>query len=87
MDKPLTVLYFAWLRERIGASQEEIVLPDGVRTVSALVDHLSARSPGYASAFQNRRTVRAAVNQEFADPSQPIKPGDEVAFFPPVTGG
>jgi molybdopterin synthase sulfur carrier subunit len=87
MIKPLTILYFAWLRERTGASQEEIVLPEGVRTVSALVDHLSARSPGHAAAFQNRRTIRAAVNQEFADPSEPIQPGDEVAFFPPVTGG
>lgn len=87
MNKPLTILYFAWLRERTGVSQEEIALPDGVRTVSALVDHLSGRSPGHATAFQNRRTVRAAVNQEFADLSEPIQPGDEVAFFPPVTGG
>ena len=87
MNKPLTILYFAWLRERTGASREEIALPDGVRTVSALLDYLSARSPGHAAAFQNRRTVRAAVNQEFADLSGPIQPGDEVAFFPPVTGG
>jgi sulfur-carrier protein len=87
MNKPLSILYFAWLRERTGFSQEEIVLPDGVRTVCALMDHLSARSPGHAAAFQNRRAVRAAVNQEFADLSQPIQPGDEVAFFPPVTGG
>jgi sulfur-carrier protein len=87
MNKPLSILYFAWLRERTGVSQEEIALPDGVRTVSALVDLLSARSPGHAAAFQNLRTVRAAVNQEFADLSAPIQPGDEVAFFPPVTGG
>jgi molybdopterin synthase sulfur carrier subunit len=87
MDKPLTILYFAWLRERTGASHEEFALPDGVRTVSALLDYLSARSPGHAAAFQNRRTVRAAINQEFADLSAPIQPGDEVAFFPPVTGG
>jgi molybdopterin synthase sulfur carrier subunit len=87
MNKPLIILYFAWLRERTGASHEEVALPDGVRTVSALLDYLSARSPGHAAAFQNRRTVRAAVNQEFADLSAPIQPGDEVAFFPPVTGG
>lgn len=87
MEKPLTILYFAWLRERIGTSSEEVVLPDGVRTVSALVEYLSARSPGHESAFRNRRTVRAAINQEFADPSSPVAPGDEVAFFPPVTGG
>jgi len=87
MEKPLTILYFAWLRERIGATTEDVVLPDGVRTVSALVDFLSARSPGHRAAFENRRTVRAAVNQEFADLLDPVRPGDEVAFFPPVTGG
>jgi molybdopterin synthase sulfur carrier subunit len=87
MNKPLTILYFAWLRERTGTSQEEIALPDGIRTVSALMDHLSAHSAGHAAAFHQRRTVRAAVNQEFADLSCPIQPGDEVAFFPPVTGG
>ncbi len=87
MSKPLTILYFAWLRERTGASQEEFPLPDGVQTVTDLVDYLSARSPGHAAAFQNRRTVRCAVNQEFADPSSLVYPGDEVAFFPPVTGG
>jgi molybdopterin synthase sulfur carrier subunit len=87
MNKPLTILYFAWLRERTGTSQEALSLPDGISTVAELVDYLATRSPGYASAFQNRRTVRCAVNQEFADPSSPIRPGDEVAFFPPVTGG
>ena len=87
MDKPLTILYFAWLRERIGVAQEELPLPDDVQTVSGLVDYLSARSVGHAAAFQNRRSVRCAVNQEFADPSGPVTPGDEVAFFPPVTGG
>lgn len=87
MSKPLTILYFAWLRERTGTSQEELALPDEVATVADLVDHLSARGPGHAAAFQNRRTIRCAVNQEFADPASPVRPGDEVAFFPPVTGG
>ena len=87
MNKPLTILYFAWLRERTGSAQEELLLPDGVHTVSDLVDYLSARSTGYAAAFQNRGTVRCAVNQEFAESSCPVHPGDEVAFFPPVTGG
>jgi molybdopterin synthase sulfur carrier subunit len=87
MNKPVTILYFAWLRERTGFTQEELVLPDHVRTVSSLVDHLAASSAAHAAAFQNRRTVRCAVNQEFADPSSPVQPGDEVAFFPPVTGG
>ncbi|HEY4040789.1 MAG TPA: molybdopterin converting factor subunit 1 [Rhodopila sp.] len=87
MSKPLTILYFAWLRERTGSASEALVLPDGIHTVSALIDYLSARSAGHAAAFQNRRTVRAAVNQEFVDLSSPIQPGDEIAFFPPVTGG
>ena len=87
MSATVTVLYFAWLRERTGTSGEEIVLPDGVGTVSALVDFLVARSAGHAAALQNRRTVRAAVNQEFVDLSAAVRAGDEVAFFPPVTGG
>ncbi len=87
MNRPINILYFAWLRERIGMAQEELLLPDGGWTVAGLVDYLSARSVGHAAAFQNLRTVRCAVNQEFADPSCPIHPGDEVAFFPPVTGG
>jgi molybdopterin synthase sulfur carrier subunit len=87
MMKPVNILYFAWLRERVGMTQEALELPEPVRTVSELVDYLCARSPGHALAFQNRRTVRCAVNQEFADPASPVRPGDEVAFFPPVTGG
>jgi len=82
-----TVLYFAWLRERTGTSQESVTPPPDVTTVGDLVAWLVARSPGHASAFANRRTVRCAVNQEFADPGTPLHPGDEVAFFPPVTGG
>ncbi len=87
MIRSVTVLYFAWLRERVGAAREDVSLPDGVETVGGLVDHLAGLDAGHASAFQNRRIVRCAVNQEFADPSWPVRPGDEVAFFPPVTGG
>ena len=87
MSETVTILYFAWLRERTGREREEMPLPPGVRTVAQLVDHLAARDAGHAAAFQNRRTVRCAVNQEFADPSAAVRPGDEIAFFPPVTGG
>jgi sulfur-carrier protein len=87
MSTPVTVLYFAWLRERTGVAREEISLPDEVRTVAALLDYLTLRSPRHAAALHNRQTVRIAVNQEFADPSGPVQPGDEVALFPPVTGG
>ena len=84
---PLTVLYFAWLRERIGTGQEVVVLPADVQTVGELTVWLIERSPRHAAAFQNRRTIRCAVNQDFADNSAAVGPGDEVAFFPPVTGG
>ena len=86
MTEPVTVLYFAWLRERAGMSRQEIVLPAEVRSVAALLDHLATLGPGHASALQNRGSVRAAVNQEFADLAAPVRPGDEVALFPPVTG-
>ncbi|MBN8873802.1 MAG: molybdopterin converting factor subunit 1 [Rhodospirillales bacterium] len=87
MSARVTVLYFAWLRERVGLSEEQVDLPaDGV-TVGDLAGLLAARSAGHAAAFQNRRTLRCAVNQEFADPAAIVRGGDEVAFFPPVTGG
>lgn len=87
MSKPLTILYFAWLRERTGLAQEELPLPEGVGSVGQLIDYLSARDPRHEAAFRNRKTIRCAINQEFAPLSFPVQPGDEVAFFPPVTGG
>jgi sulfur-carrier protein len=86
-EAPVTILYFAWLREWTGASEEQVTLPPDVRTVADLITWLAARGAGHASAFANRRTVRCAVNQDFAEPSTAVHPGDEVAFFPPVTGG
>jgi sulfur-carrier protein len=86
-DAPVTILYFAWLRERIGTAAEELMLPPEVETVANLVDFLAMRGAGYATAFANRRAVRCAINQEFAPTSAPVHGGDEVAFFPPVTGG
>ncbi len=80
----IDVLYFAWLRERTGLAEERIALPAGTTTVADLIEMLAAR---HAAAFANRQTIRCAVNQEFADPSVVLHPGDEVAFFPPVTGG
>jgi molybdopterin converting factor subunit 1 len=83
----LKVLYFAWVRQKIGVAEEEVSPPTEVRDVAGLIAWLAARSPGHAAAFADPRQIRAAVNQDFAPPSQPVKPGDEVAFFPPVTGG
>jgi molybdopterin synthase sulfur carrier subunit len=83
----VTILYFAWLRERTGTTQESLELPDGLTTIGDLIALLRARGGGYEAAFSLGRVIRAAVNQNFADPSTPIAPGDEIAFFPPVTGG
>ncbi len=84
---PIRLLYFAWLRERIGLGEEEVTLPPEAATVGALVAWLRARGPGYDAAFGTTAPVRCAVNQDFAAPDAPVRPGDEVAFFPPVTGG
>lgn len=81
------VLYFAWLRERAGRAQETVALPDGVATVGDLVAHLAGLDAAHAAAFSHAGLVRAAVNQEFAGIHDPVADGDEVAFFPPVTGG
>ncbi len=83
----MRVLYFAWLRERMGRAEEEFPLPPGIATVGGLVDWLRARDAAGAAAFAETAVVRAAVNQEFAQPGTPVAERDEVAFFPPVTGG
>lgn len=83
----MTVLYFAWVRQKIGKSEEVFDLPDGVRTVSDLMTHLAARGGGYADAFADTKRIRAAVNQDHVPFDTPVTNKDEVAFFPPVTGG
>lgn len=84
----MRVLYFAWLRQKVGTAEETLAdLPADIRTVAGLMGFLAARGGGHALAFADPRLLRAAVNQEFAGPDDPVKPGDEVAFFPPVTGG
>ncbi len=83
----LRVLYFASVREKVGKEAEEIELPAGVATVAALRSHLRSRGGGYESAFAETALLRAAVNQDMVQPAAAVKAGDEVAFFPPVTGG
>ena len=83
----MKVLYFAKLREDLGCAEEDLVLPQGVDTVAALRSHLVARGGAWQEALAGRGAVRVAVNQELAQAGSPIKAGDEVAFFPPVTGG
>jgi molybdopterin synthase sulfur carrier subunit len=81
----MKVLYFAWLRERIGASREEV--ESGAATVMELVEELRAREPRYAAAFADLASIRVAIDQELADYDAPLAGAREVAFFPPVTGG
>jgi len=83
----MQILYFAWVREKVGAAGEEIVLPEGVRDVGGLIRHLGSLSPRHAEAFANSSAIRAAVNQDFATAGDAVSDRDEVAFFPPVTGG
>ncbi len=83
----VTLLYFAGLRESLGCSREQVSLPSATATVSSLVDHLRSRDGRWTEAFAPGKTWRVAVNQRMAELATPVKPGDEVAFFPPVTGG
>ncbi len=79
--------FFARLREDLGTGSEDLALPDGVATVAALRAHLAGRGGAWAEALAGSKALRVAVNHELAEPATPIGPGDEVAFFPPVTGG
>jgi len=81
----IKVLYFASLREQVGTSGED--LDASPATVAGLRKLLMARGGAWQSALAQGRALRVAVNQEMAQPTTPVKPGDEVAFFPPVTGG
>jgi molybdopterin synthase sulfur carrier subunit len=81
------LLFFAALREQLGTAGEEIELPAGVGTVAALRSHLRGRGGAWELALAETKLVRMAVNQDMAPPTAALKAGDEVAFFPPVTGG
>lgn len=81
----MKVMYFAWLRERIGLGSEEI--STDAPTVAALVEELRAREPRYEAAFADISALRVAVDQEAAGFDAPLAGAREVAFFPPVTGG
>ena len=80
------ILYFAGLREALGQSAEQLALPAGVGSVGQLHDHLAARG-GAWQALATTKNLRVAVNQEMASMQTPLQDGDEIAFFPPVTGG
>ena len=83
----MRLLYFAWLRAKIGTAEEELALPPQVDDVKSLLRWLKTRGPGYAEALKDLNAVRVAVNQDYVGPEHLVRDGDEVAIFPPVTGG
>ena len=83
----MKVLYFAWLRDRVGLSEEIVDPPGEVTTVGELIAWLATRSPGHGEAFADAAIVRCAVNQDYARAEESFGRDDEIAFFPPVTGG
>ncbi len=83
----MTVLYFAWVKEKVGLSEEQVTPPASVTTVAELMDWLAARSGNHASAFTERKMIKAAVDQVHVPLASSLTGAREVAFFPPVTGG
>ena len=83
----MEILYFAWVRERIGVATETLEPPAEVTTVSGLLDWLATRSPGHATALADRSAIRVALDQDFVGFDASIGGAREIAIFPPVTGG
>ena len=83
----VTILYFARLREALGKDQEQLVLPAEVTTIADLTQFLRDRSGAWSTELGAGRSVRVAVNQDMAKPETAIRGGEEIAYFPPVTGG
>ncbi|WP_274629391.1 molybdopterin converting factor subunit 1 [Arvimicrobium flavum] len=83
----MKLIYFAWVRERIGKSEEDVELPDDVTTVGELLRWLHSRGDGYEAALQYPDVIRVAINQEHVNHREPLAGAREVALFPPMTGG
>lgn len=83
----MEIFYFARIRENIGQSSETVALPDNVTDVNGLIEHLCDQGENYQAAFKNKTALRVAVNQNYVGFDHPVQNSDEVAFFPPMTGG
>ena len=83
----MKIVYFAWVRERIGKAEETVEPPAAVRTVSDLIGWLSGRGEQYAYAFENARVIRTAIDHAHVQQTAAIAGAREIAFFPPMTGG
>jgi len=87
MDRSLDIVYFSWVRERLGMDQEQVTLGDGIETISDVLAMLVARGDVYADIFADIAKLRFALDQDYGVPSSPIGSAQELAIFPPVTGG
>jgi molybdopterin synthase sulfur carrier subunit len=83
----MKLIYFAWVRERIGKAEEEVVPPPSVTTIAELMRWLGGRGEEYAHSFDNPRVIRAAIDKSHVRPDTAIRGAREIAFFPPMTGG
>ena len=83
----MKAVYFAWVRERIGKTEEEIAPPQEVRTAGELIAWLSAQGEEYAYAFENPKVIRVALDRAHVKHDAPLGDAREAAFFPPMTGG
>lgn len=83
----MRIVYFAWVRERIGKTDEDVEVPAGVTTVADLAAWLAGRGEEYAHAFENPAVVRAAIDKRHVKPDTVLAGAREIAFFPPMTGG
>lgn len=86
-SRDVTLRYFAWVREKVGLSEERVSLPVDIATVADLVAWLQARGDGYARAFAKPSAIRAAIDHKHVQSNAPIHGAREIGFFPPVTGG
>ncbi len=79
--------YFAWVRERVGKPEEDVEVPADIATVGELMTWLASRGEEYAYAFENPKVIRAAIDRAHVKPQAAISGAQEIAFFPPMTGG
>jgi molybdopterin synthase sulfur carrier subunit len=86
-EQTVKLIYFAWVRERIGRSEEDVVLPAQVRSVRDLLAWLQGRGDEYANALRHPEAIRVAINQEHVDHREAVAGAREIALFPPMTGG